>query len=434
MGINRRLLRPVAALRRRLRHLPAMPGLRRRLAIAVGVAIFILVADYFAGNLSFPIFDSSADLGLQAFIKDFYDSDSDRPEIFSVNTSHDTALAAAIEYGDTTGYVAVSDRFRILDFLRIAARADYRYIILDIRFEDTLRAPGDSLLFAQIASMPRIVFSRHREEADDDAPAPRPECLDAISGRGAFADFRSTWTDGFSRYEFLQDGNESVALRLYSDVDGRSIRPTWWGGYVDSDGSLCRNMQFIPFPKSASESIGERGEIRHRYLGHHVLGMNTPDELRQQLDGKVILIGNFDDDRHDTYIGDVPGTLIQYYAWKLLERGGHKINWWLQIFLFVFYTLSVLAIISPYAVYRPQRLFMVIVKALVGWSLVFFILKSLIYWLTGQSFITLIPALTFTTLTLLTTISATRHSAPTPTPGTAPISERRPKPRTIDPK
>lgn len=379
---------------------------KKRLCVSATIALLIIAADYVAGNLSYPILDTSADLGWQAFFKEYRDNPEDKGQLYIVDTSHDTALAHVVEYGDTTGTAAVSDRAKIAEFLRIAAKADYKYIILDIRFENILSTPYDSLLYSQIGNMPRIVFSKHREYVDENygPPSKKPEALLTIDNKGAFADYRSMWTDGFSRYEFLQDSDESVSLRLYKEIDGKTIHRTWWGGYVDSDGNLCRNLQFIPFPKSASQSYGEKGKILHKHIGHHILDIDSEDELARQLEDKIILIGNFEDDVHDTYIGSVPGPLIQYYAWKTLERGGHKINWWLELFLFLFYTVSIFCIILRLPEYKPKSVLMVIVKATIGWWLAFFILKTLIYWMFGLSLIAVIPTTVFVIVTIAVTV------------------------------
>lgn len=403
MKFKNRILRFVIRIKMMKNSIRFSPSI---LCLGITISIFILLVDYFAGNFSYPILDTSADLGLQAFFKEFRDTDENNDQLYTVNTSHDYALATTVEYGDTTGTTAVSDRAKVAEFLRIASKADYKYIILDIHFENTLFTPYDSLLYSQIGSMPRILFSKHRENIDENygPPGETPETLMAIDRKGSFADYRSMWTDGFSRYEYIQDGKESIALRLYKDINGKSIRRTWWGGYVDSDGNLCRNLQFVPFPKSAILSKEKKGQYLHRFLGHQILDINTEKELINWLKDKIILIGNFDEDVHDTYIGSVPGPLIHYYGWRTLERGGHKINWWLELFLFVFYTVSLFFIMMPMPEYKPKSVLMVIVKAIIGWWLAFLILKTLIYWMFGLSLIAVIPTSVFVIVTIVVTV------------------------------
>lgn len=60
-------------------------------------------------------------------------------------------------------------------------------------------------------SMNNLVFSNHRDI--------EPLVPESLESKSAFADYRGNFKDGFSRYEFIQDGHESVALRLFHDLD-----------------------------------------------------------------------------------------------------------------------------------------------------------------------------------------------------------------------
>lgn len=367
----------------------------RLLILSVSVAFLIVVADYYLSNYSYPIFDSSDTLGINAFIKD-YQKDSNDNQLFCVNVSKDKALAAEYnQYGDTAGLVGVTDRAKLSEFLDIAALTDYKYIFLDIRFEKNLTTPHDSALFSRIAAMPRLVYSRHREFAGNEIDIP------GMIEKGGYADFRSILSKGFSRYEFLQDNQESVALRLYHDITGKTIRPTSLGGYKDSDGSLCYNLQFIPLPKSIRNLYDEDYRVLYPLLGSQIMAKHSPEELIVMMKGKVIVIGDFEQDRHDTYIGKVPGPLITYHAWKLLERGGHKLNIWLQLFLLVFYTVSVYLILAPAPNSVIKNPLITFVLSFLGWGFGLWLIKSAIFWLFGLSFLIAIPATVFSLLEMV---------------------------------
>lgn len=370
------------------------PHLGQRLIVSAILAALIIIADYFIGNLSYPIFDSSSDLGLQAYLHDFKDNEDD---FFAVNTAFDKSLAVAIdEYGDSCGYIPVTDRQLLTKFLNVADKSDYKYIFLDIRFDRQFSTPFDSVLFRKISNMPRIAFSRHRGDKDE------LEDSEVIS-KGAFSDFRTTRTNGFSRYEFLQDGQKSVALKMYEDIDCKSIFPTWWGGYRDNDGWICRNMQFVPFPKKILSEYDpdDMDAIRYPLMGSQHLGKHTEEELIRMMNGKVILIGDFNNDMHDTYIGEVPGPLLSYYAWRVLQRGNHRVNLWLQLFLFIFYTVSINLILrQPDKAIKANPL-VVMALSLLGWSAALWVLKSIIYWIFGLSFLVIIPSIIFSAITTL---------------------------------
>lgn len=372
------------------------PVFRRRLLVAALLSMLIIVADYFAGNMSFPILDSSMGLGLHAYLSNYDKLDGGDNEMLAVNTAMDKAIAKAYdEFGDEAGHVAVTDREKLIEFLKIAEKANYRYIFLDIRFEDWLKTPHDSALYAAIARMPRVTYSRHR--ALDGMEPEYP----GLKEKGAYADYRSVLNDGFSRYEFLQDGESSVALRLYHDLTGKTIEPTRWGGYRDSDGAICYNMQFVPFPMSVMMAYDQDGKIMYPLMGSQLMGKHSEEELIGMMKGKVVVIGDFNDDLHDTYIGSIPGPLLSYYAWRLLNRGGHKVNLWLQAFLFLLYTTVLYIMLLPDDKKRIKNPLLVLLLSLLGWGAVLWILKSALYWLFGLSFIVALPTIVFSTVTMI---------------------------------
>ena len=46
------------------------------------------------------------------------------------------------------------------------------------------------------------------------------------------------------------------------------------------------------------------------------------------LDNKVIVIANFEDDVHDTYVGKVSGAYITWMAYQHLCADRHVLSWW----------------------------------------------------------------------------------------------------------
>ncbi|MDE6514314.1 MAG: hypothetical protein K2L05_09060 [Muribaculaceae bacterium] len=371
----------------------------RNFAVAMGLALLILIVDYYAANLSFPIFDSSITLGNHALIHDSKAKDVIDDSFMMVNTAWDQDCGVVYDvYNEPAGCLSVTDRRKLYEFLKLASEVDYRYIFLDIRFEKNVVTPYDSLLYSQIALMPRVVYSYHRP--DDDARIDYVE----IPGKYAYADYRVAKGDPFSRYEFLQEGSESVALRLYRDLDGKTINRDKLGTFRNSDGSLCYNMQFIPFPLSAANQYGQQGRIIYPRLGSQLMDIFTPDELKRMMSGKIIVIGNFYEDQQETYIGEVPGPLLSVYAWKLLERGSHKVSFGLQFFLFVFYTLALYIMLLPEDLKKIKNPVVALLLSLLGWGFFLFALQSFIFWLFGLSFIVIIPTILFSLVNFYQTI------------------------------
>lgn len=367
----------------------------KSLVASVCVAAFLIIADYYVSNMTYPLFDTSSRLDLWSYIYDHDKGEDSDSDFVAVNVAYDKQLADTYdEYDRFIGYTPITDRAKLLRLLQIASKSNYRYIFLDIRFDKGLDTENDSALFALINSMPRIVVSTHRSSDDF-------ECNPALSpDKRAYADYRIKRGNYFSRYEYLQDGNESVALRLYHDLNNGSIEEK--PHYFTENGSLCYNMQFISIPKRVLLPEKESGEIRYPYLGAHLFGNNTDEEIIALLDNRIVLVGDFDNDVHDALIGSVPGPTLSFYAYKALVEGKHKVNYWLQAFLFILYVFISYRLISKKSVSEdeeaPKHLLPQIIGFFLQTGVILWILDAIMYFVFALSFAILIPTTVFTIL------------------------------------
>lgn len=373
-----------------------------RLVVAAIIAGLLLTADYFCCNLSYPLFDSSSRLLLHTYLYDHDKGEESDDDLVAVNVAYDMTLAETYnEFGEPIGFTPITDREKLTRFLKIASQADYRYIFVDVNFPYDLTTSADSALFSQINNMPNIVVSAHRYNAEGDDEF---ECHPALSpDKLAYADYRLIKGNSFSRYEFLQDGKESVALRMYRDLNQGAIDDRIFG-YTDH-GRLCYNTQFITLPKRILLSEKETGEIRYPYLTGHFFARHSDEELARMLDGKVIVIGDYDNDMHDTLIGPVPGSMLSYYAYKSLADGKHRVNWWLQMFMFCLYMGLGYWILSATAVSearwsnrRRQTFTTNIFLYFMGTGVFLGAVDMMIYFIFADSYIIIIPTIVFTLL------------------------------------
>lgn len=376
--------------------------------IAIGCALVIIIADYLLSNLSFPIFDESESLNWFGYLN-HKNTALGLEDAVVVNTGVDKALVPVKdEFGDTVGYAPITDRKALLSLLEIAEKAAPRYIIMDIRFEDGYETEIDSALFAKICALPNIVISDHRS-ADDYAIADS-----LLLSRSAMSDYRTNMFSGFSRYEYIQNGRESVALKVHHDLSGHDIKQ--WGVLFVSEGRLSYNMQFIPLPSAAAYRLNEDGEILFPYLTAHVLGMHSEEELVKMMKDKILVIGDFDNDVHQTYVGDFPGPLLHYYAFRQLEQGKNKISYIYLLSLFIVYffiswfllsgTDCIEIIGKKFRVKSPVALFLL---SLVGWGALLYAIKITLYFTLGISFIASIPAFVFSSIEFFRSLARVRQ-------------------------
>ena len=244
-----------------------------------------------------------------------------------INVSYDKQLTEHRDtIGETLGVTDVTDRDKLLELLNMAEKTDYKYLILDVRFEDGNYQNCDDSVFDKIRGMKRVVVATHK---DITTPESFP------SSKAALADYYSTITaTNFERYEYLHLGQSSVPLYAYKDLIGKGMNQTLC--FFTCDGKLCQKSLFLKFPSVHFDKVMANGDQRYYELGRDILG-ELREDFKDMAENKVIVIGSFVDDLHDTYIGMKPGPYILYKAFRALEKGEHFVNWWHQFLWAIVY-------------------------------------------------------------------------------------------------
>lgn len=314
---------------------------RKTLRVSILVSLAITLFSYFVGNSIHPM---AGEYAAQKQISDFkkflgvqmgHVPDS----ILFVNVCYDKELVPYEEEGMPVGTTAITNREKLLQLLTIAKKANnYRYIFLDVIFEDGTVTPFDSALFHTIASMDRIVIPEHKDTKLADK---------MLYTKSANADYATTWKQlTFAHYQFLHDDSiPSVALRMYADrnhLEGNAITPHWGGLWYTDRGRLCHNGATLFMNVVVNGSLlDEEGHVRERnyiYLGADLLDMNEVVPVEDQIKDKVLVIGDFNTDMHTTYVGPQPGSAACLNAYIMLMQDKHIVNWLTIFLLFIVYT------------------------------------------------------------------------------------------------
>lgn len=294
---------------------------KRKILISIGVCLFIMLSNYIVCNTSIPLPNELSILQGWGNIKRWLgcNKDSLPNEVLLINVAYDKQLVDY--YTDEPkmplGQIAITDRQKLYDFLKIAKTADnYQYIMLDIFFEKGIESEVDSALFSLIASMNRIVIATHEDEYLQDT---------ALYAQAAIADYTMTQEESnFSRFQFLHANRPSIPLRMYQDICGKDIKR--WGFLYFSNGWLCRNGITLKLPINTTELVAKNDNHDKRNifnLGVNLLSTNLYDPIAERIDGKIIVIGDFKEDEHDTYLGKMSGSIICLNAFYALVRGDH---------------------------------------------------------------------------------------------------------------
>lgn len=309
---------------------------KKKILFSIGISLFVLLANYIIGNTSFPLPNEMEVLkGWDKFQKWIgKDRDSIPNEVLLVNVAFDKQLVDYNEDGMPVGQYAITDRQKLLDFLTIAQQSDsYKYIFLDVIFEQGIESPYDSALFRKIASMPRIVIPVHEDTPLQDS---------ILYVKAANADYTVTCEEtNFARFQFIHNGIKSMPLRMYEDISDNSISK--WGILYFSHHWLCRNGITLKMPIKMSNLTEETGDMKKcnvLNLGVDLLAMDTIAPIADEIKDKIVIIGNYKDDVHDTYVGLQSGSIICLNAYYALERGDHLI-WGNYGVLFFFFLMAI---------------------------------------------------------------------------------------------
>ena len=315
---------------------------RRIFCISAGFSLVIIVFTYLFGNTRHSLPGDNAALLEISYAKKYLGMKSDNvpDSLLLINVCYDKQLIPFEEEGMPVGDVVITDREKLLRFLTIAKEADnYRYIFLDINFEEGFDTPVDSALFATIKSMDRILIPKHQGIRMKDS---------TLHAKSANADYSITWkVRMFSRFQFLRnDTVVTVPLRMYSErigADGCAITPHLGGLWYSDNGRLCHNgvtllMRMVVNGRLADDE-GQSRAYNYSYLGADLLDVDEVFPVREQLADKIVVIGDFELDRHTTYAGAQPGSVVCMNAYLALMEGDHLVNWLNVLLLFLVYTV-----------------------------------------------------------------------------------------------
>ncbi|MCH5224667.1 MAG: CHASE2 domain-containing protein [Muribaculaceae bacterium] len=364
--------------------------------MALLIVVAMQVADYFITNFSYPLLDAVDSI----MIYDFFNKNGDAPdsEIFYANVGYDKKLIPVKdEFDDEIGKTAITDRKLLAEYLDLIRDAGYKYIFLDIRFEEGTESEDDSLLFSTLAKTERLAFSLHNDLISF--------VPDSLLHKGAYSDYRGNFRDGFIRYELLQNNHESSAWRLYSELDGGHEMTSRGISYFDN-GNLAYNMVFPSFYRNDTEHEGEMGREKYHYLGFE---LNTDSKaLLEGAKDRIVVIGDFENDKHQTYMGEVPGPLLTIRTYQALKKGVHRFSWICFGITSAVYFCILYLLLGKYDInnkickaLKIKSKGLVFVISFIGWGFLLASVKLTLYAIFDIVFVAWLPALVFSTVSYI---------------------------------
>ncbi|SMO44459.1 CHASE2 domain-containing protein [Solitalea koreensis] len=296
--------------------------------ISFGHAILLLVLTAFWINTDFSYGDEQLLVKWSSIFKRVIlniDQDPPKSDFLFINLAFEKAL---IPQEEGLGNEVITDRAKLAQFFEMLKRnqKSVKFTICDVFLKG--RSENDSLLQSSISGIKNIVFPTHHDENG------KIEELD-INVPCAIADYRMA-SGGFLKFKLFQDEKlKTLPVYLFEKTEGRKISGNH-GIYLDK-GKLSLNSVIIDY-QIRSHELFQQGEYPVVNLSELLI---LPEEIivNDFLKNRIVLMGDFNNDVHETIFGSTPGTLILLNVYLTLKAGYHIITYWWLIFIVLGYTV-----------------------------------------------------------------------------------------------
>lgn len=380
-------------------------------------SLTVLIISYIASNVNYA---SSSSLTPQVWVEKFFgDKNKEVPnDIILLNVGYDRSIkkysTPVVGDKDSITYVYqgnldVTDYKKLYDFLSIAHEADnYKYILCDLRFEDGIQEDSTTnKLFELIAKMPHFCAAKHSAKI---------QSQNFPTDKSAYSDAIVSFTESnVTRIPLYENGDVTLPLKMAEDISGKKL--TKFGPLYFWDGKLCSRIIFPSFEVYYNdaldylkenkclpfENIGQFGTVM---VGDSIKYIDT-DYITDEIDGKIVIIGNYVNDVHDSYVESIPGPLILYNTCLGIMKGHHLVKWLPVFMLFILYACISYCIISRLTIFDIKFLSSFCMSKIgyfltsfVSLSLIFILISIISYKCSHIVFDFFIPSIYFTILSI----------------------------------
>lgn len=314
-------------------------------SIILGSLLFILSWLYI--NSFYSISAEDALFRKIAFLKFQLFNQKENPEVKNlefIDVSHDLAL---IEDPDINNYgnIAITNRTKLYNFLKLLREQNVhpKFIVFDIQFyipfsaeNDTLMQNTDSLLQAEILKFKNISAPLLLDENGKPQQPLIKTNFPSIASYKTYGNSINKVKINYSEFNL-----PSTPLVLYQNIEKSDFHSnkifSWDKGKF--------SLNFIwPEYQITKQQIEERKKNYPQNLGEILL---VPDVLKKRFDDKIIFVGNYETDIHDSPVGKIPGTVVLANTYLSLVKGVHHVSLlWIFLMILVYSFLFYLSIFS----------------------------------------------------------------------------------------
>lgn len=264
-------------------------------------------------------------------------------DLMFIDVAYDKQM---IEKLDTNGFPigkqAITDRKKLAKFFKIlnSKPSNQKFVICDIFFGEPAtidECAGDTVsadvaLKAELKKMKNIVLSYHFKEDKDSLDLP----IFKDPPRG-IADYKTT-NNTFLKFNLLyRDTIKSSPLLMYEILHKQKIKKGKWFYWLN--GKRVLKSFIVDFRVRNYDLFVSKNRYKVDNLDA-LLTLDDKDILAHVKD-RIIIVGDFQNDKHETIYGETVGPLILLNTYLGLLNGDNVITPMFLLFLFVcFFGLS----------------------------------------------------------------------------------------------
>lgn len=322
--------------------------------------VLIMVVTWLYQNYDFSFSVEDAFLKKVFFVKDkiYSPAPKKKADFVFINTGKDLALVEdTVDYGN----IAVSDREKIYQFIHSVNALPQRpaFTVIDIQFyyPYSINPQIDTLLENELKSNPRIMIPVLK----DGSGKYKTPLYDVPY---AYSDYR-TFGSSFNKFRILNhEAISSVPILLDKEVNGSTYEDHFWfatcnkrlclssiwPSYYLKDDDIATVHQGVDIQSIKKESgkAARTGKISAQYYNIGEILFDIDANLENYatfFKDKIIIIGNFEGDKHSTPVGKVAGPVLLANIYLSLLNKQHIISiGFLVTILLAFSALSYVAL------------------------------------------------------------------------------------------
>lgn len=328
-------------------------------AISAGNALFMLFFTFFWLNQPYTFGDEAFLIKWSSLTKKSlfgFDPKPDPEDVLFVNVSKNkTTIDAQNEFGDISPYhrKVITDRQQLAEFFNLINQyeSDVRFVVCDVLLEDATEY--DALLAQEFAKLDhKLLGVSHLTKKGNYI---RP----VVHMPYAPATYAATLGLFLKFPLMLNDSLKTIPLVMYERLNDVQYQKT--GSFFRFKRRLSLPAPIVDFKVRSSDfrigtelsdanfAVYEMGTILEMHKDN-ILGT---EEMAAFFKNKIIMIGDFEADMHNTPFGKMPGLLLIYNAYLTLVARQNLISVGWICFMLLAFTIISYRIFSDVKVEKP---------------------------------------------------------------------------------